>query len=68
MKSKAIFLLVIFLLNTVVAFSCVLGMEGNDRDADYSHSKFALHMVANQCHLDTHEHKLTSVVGQSFKR
>lgn len=30
MKSKAIFLLVTFLLNTIVGFGCALGMEGVD--------------------------------------
>lgn len=37
MKSKAIFLLVIFLLNTVVGFGCALGMETGHHHHPISH-------------------------------
>lgn len=43
MKSKAICLLVIFLLNTVVGLGCALTMEG--------------HHAENHSHADGHEHK-----------
>ncbi|SDK25329.1 hypothetical protein SAMN04487898_10711 [Pedobacter sp. ok626] len=38
MKSKAICLLVIFLLNTVVGLGCALTMEGNHHDENHSHA------------------------------
>lgn len=52
MKSKAIFLLVIFLLNTVVGLGCALGME-----RDY-HDHYA----------KGHKHKAAPVSGLSFSK
>ncbi|HWW41529.1 hypothetical protein [Pedobacter sp.] len=51
MKSKAIFLLVIFLLNTVVGLGCALGMQDDHHDHQ---------------HADGHEHKTISISGLSF--
>lgn len=53
MKSKAIFLLVIFLLNTVVGFGCALAMEANHHDHH---------------HAGGHEHKTTPISGQNFTK
>jgi len=47
MKNKAIFLLVIFLLNTVVCFACAVGME---RD---THGESHLHVSSKK---DNHKH------------
>ncbi|WP_316822992.1 hypothetical protein [Pedobacter gandavensis] len=62
MKSKAIFLLVIFLLNTVVGFGCALGMEVDFHDPHHSYK------VDNHSDKD-HEHhhaigKSTQISGQ----
>lgn len=53
MRSKAIFLLVIFLLNTVVGFGCALGMEGDHHDGNHSH-------------VHRHEYKTTPISGQNL--
>jgi len=53
MRSKAIFLLVVFLLHTVVGFGCALGMQENHHDHQ---------------HADGHEHKTMSVSGLSFSK
>lgn len=60
MKSKAIFLLVIFLLNTLVGFGCALGMEASThthKGHDHGHH-----------HATTHEHNTTPVSGLKFSQ
>lgn len=54
MKSKAIFLLVIFLLNTILGFGCALGMEANHHEN---------HAQSQEHH---HEHKTNTASGLSF--
>jgi len=54
MKSKAIFLLVTFLLNTLVGFGCALGMEAKHHE---NHA---------QSHEHGHEHKTNTASGLSF--
>lgn len=67
MKSKAIFLLVIFLLNTVVGFGCALAMDGNDHDENHSHEKTNhTHKDHNHDHLKGHEHKSTPISDQNL--
>ncbi|MFF5383322.1 hypothetical protein [Pedobacter suwonensis] len=68
MKSKAIFLLVIFLLNTVVGFGCALGME-EDHD-NHSHTKAAVHEHKDHQHNhgESHEHQVTSIPGLNFSK
>lgn len=70
MKSKAIFLLVIFLLNTVVGFGCALGMEGDHNDENHSHPESAhhVHKDQNHHHSGVHEHKTTPISGQNFSK
>lgn len=55
MKTKAIFLLVIFLLNTVVGFGCALGMEDDFHDHEHHHAK-------------GHEHQTTPISGQHLSK
>lgn len=38
MKSRAIFLLVIFLLNTIVGIGCALGMENSSHSDNHTHN------------------------------
>jgi hypothetical protein len=49
MRSKSIFLLVIFLLNTVVGFACAVGMERN------AHGESHVHTSSKK---NNHEHNL----------
>lgn len=69
MKSKAIFLLVIFLLNTVVGFGCTLGMEVS-HDENHSHAKAAPHVHKDHDHHHTggDEHKTAPVSGLNFSK
>ncbi|MEQ7802133.1 hypothetical protein ABDJ41_20220 [Pedobacter sp. ASV1-7] len=64
MKSKAIFLLVIFLLNTVVGFGCALAMEVGDHDEPAHHG----HKDHDHHHAGGHEHKTTPISGQNFTK
>lgn len=57
MKSKAIFLLVIFLLNTVVGFACALGMEPNQEDDHQVHSLSTAVVHQEHEHSSHHDHK-----------
>lgn len=76
MKSKAIFLLVIFLLNTLVGFGCALGMEANHHKDQQAHELSAQmkehHHVGHdkQDHAESqehrHEHKTNTASGLSF--
>jgi ABC-type nickel/cobalt efflux system permease component RcnA len=70
MKSKAIFLLVIFLLNTVVGFGCALGMEENHNDENHSHAKAAVHEHKDHQHnhAKSHEHQIASMPGLDFSK
>lgn len=63
MKSKAIFLLVIFLLNTVVGFGCALGMEENHDNDTHSHTKAAVHEHKDHQHNHAEDHEITSIPG-----
>jgi len=65
MKSKAIFLLVIFLLNTVVGFACALGTEEIHDNDNHSHTKAAVHEHKDHQHNHAkgHEHQMTSTPG-----
>lgn len=65
MKSKAIFLLVIFLLNTVVGFGCALGMEEDHHEDQSPHH---VHKANNHHHSDGHEHKTSPISGQNFSK
>jgi len=56
MRSKAIFLLVIFLLNTVIGFGCALGMEGNTHNDSHDHTKSVTHVHKDHDHSDGHDH------------
>lgn len=69
MKSKAIFLLVIFLLNTVVGFGCALGMEG-DHEENHSHAEVAHHVHKDHDHHHAagHEHQTTPKSGQKISK
>lgn len=56
MKSKAVFLLVLFLLHTLVGFGCALGMEpSGHKDHDHNHAH-------------VHEHKTPPVSGLNFSK
>lgn len=70
MKSKAIILLVIFLLNTIVGFGCALGMEGNPHDEGHSHEESAnhVHKDHNHHHSIGHEHKATPISALNFSK
>jgi hypothetical protein len=58
MKSKAVFLLVLFLLHTLVGFGCALGMEASGhKDHDHDHA-----------HAHVHEHKTAPVSGLNFSK
>ncbi|WP_222536834.1 hypothetical protein [Pedobacter polysacchareus] len=59
MKSKAIFLLVIFLLNTLVGFGCALGMNANHHEAQGTQDRA-------QSHKHRHVHKTNTASGLSF--
>lgn len=63
MKSKAIFLLVIFLLNTLIGFGCALGMEG-EAHVHKGHD----HNNHNHDHATAHEHENTPVSGLKFSQ
>lgn len=70
MKSKAIFLLVIFLLNTVVGFGCALGMEGDNHDENHSHAELAHHEHKDHDHHHSvnHEHKSSPLSGLNYSK
>lgn len=70
MKSKAIFLLVIFLLNTVVGFGCALGMEAEHHEEGHAHEESANHAHKDHDHHDAtgHEHKATAISGLNFSQ
>lgn len=70
MKSKAIFLLVIFLLNTVAGFGCALAMEVDHHDENHSHAKPTHHGHKDHGHHHAggHEHKTTPISGQNFTK
>jgi len=68
MKSKAIFLLVIFLLNTVVGFGCALGMEGNHDGKSHSHAKSPAHVHTEHSHSDEHKQNALPIFGQDFSK
>ncbi|RAJ28116.1 hypothetical protein [Pedobacter cryoconitis] len=70
MKSKAIFLLVIFLLNTIVGFGCALGMDGNHNDEGHSHAQSTAHVHKDHDHhlAIGHEHKSAPVPGVNFSK
>lgn len=69
MKSKAIFLLVIFLLNTIVGFGCALGMEEDHHDENHSHeSAHHVHGDYDHHHSDGHEHQANPISGLNFSR
>jgi len=67
MKSKAVFLLVIFLLNTVVGLGCALGMQGDHPDEMHSYTKPAVHGHKNSDHHHAaqQEHKAGSIPGSN---
>lgn len=69
MKSKAIFLLVVFLLNTVVGFACALGMETNGVE-NHSHAESVhhSHQDHDHQHSDSHEHNSITVPGLGFSK
>lgn len=50
MKSKAIFLLLTFLLNTVVGFGCALGMEVDRHDETHVYLKTVSHIHKDHDH------------------
>jgi len=50
MKRKAIFLLTIFLLNTLAGFSCALHFDHNSHGNNHSHAKSASHHQSNSQH------------------
>ena len=43
MKSRAIFLLVIFLLNTIIGIGCALGMENSSHNDNHTHDDGSTH-------------------------
>ncbi len=70
MKSKAVFLLVIFLLNTVVGFGCALGMETDHHDETHVHVKSASHIHKDHDHhrAEGYEHKSAPVPSENFSK
>jgi len=70
MKSKAIFLLVIFLLNTVVGFGCAFAMEENHDNENHSHTKAAIHEHKDHQHnhAEDHEHQPSPIPGLDFSK
>lgn len=68
MKSKAIFLLVIFLLNTVVGFGCALGVKWNLHDENRCCKESANHVHKDSDHHPTirREHKTPPITGLNF--
>jgi len=59
MKSKALFLLVTFLLNTIVGFACAVTMEtGHSHSEGHSYSPVA-HKHQNSTHQNAHAHSVT---------
>ncbi len=69
MKSKAIFLLVIFLLNTIVGFGCALGIEEKHHDdKDHSHGKLTDHEHHGHEHSSRHEHKKPQTIDQDSQK
>jgi ABC-type nickel/cobalt efflux system permease component RcnA len=70
MKTKAAFLLVVFLLNTVVGFGCALGMQENHDDENHSHPRSAVHEHKDHQHnqVEDHEHQITPIPGLDFSK
>jgi hypothetical protein len=68
MKGKAVFLLVIFLLNTVVGFGCALAMDSNHDDENHSHAKSAAHVDKGHSHEHGDEHKSPPLSGLNFSK
>ncbi|WP_145859711.1 hypothetical protein [Pedobacter suwonensis] len=69
MKTKAIFLLVIFLLNTVVGFACAVGMERDTHGESHGHnsSKITNDKHRHQ-HKGAHLHKHSSLKGTNLSK
>ena len=69
MKTKAIFLLVIFLLNTVVGFACAVGMERDNHGESDVHvsSKKNNHKHDHQ-HKGAHVHKHSASNGPNLSK
>ncbi|WP_316815755.1 hypothetical protein [Pedobacter nyackensis] len=63
MKSKAVFLLVTFLLNTIVGFACALAMVVND-DENHSVAESAYH-VHHDHQNSNHKHNKTNIFDQN---
>lgn len=57
MKSKAVFLLVIFLLNTLVGLGCALGMQEDHQYEAHVHTKAAVHDHENKDHHHAGQHE-----------
>jgi len=70
MKSKAIFLLSIFLFNTLVGFGCALGMEGNHHDENdiYLKSTYHKHQDHEHTHSGEYVHKTIPALGLNFSK
>ncbi len=58
MKSKAVFLLVIFLLHTIVGFGCVISMETHKHGINHNHPETAHSM---HHHVQLHQHQAGAV-------
>ena len=70
MKSKAIFLLLTFLLNTVVGFGCALEMEVDHHDETQVHLKTAsdIHKDHDHHHAEVPQQKTSPASELSFSK